>query len=139
MNSETGSPARRCAVYLRSATGSRPKQGADSLEAQREACLRFIQTQPGWEAIPITYMDVGFSGLDLDRPALQRLLFDVNAGAVDVVVVHDVTRLTRSSSDFRALMQRFNDGGVALVMVTPSPSTAINSAPVHLAPPWKPR
>jgi site-specific DNA recombinase len=139
MNSATSAPGRRCAVYVRSATSPQPKQGADSPEAQREACLRFIQTQPGWEAIPITFMDVGFSGVDLDRPALQRLLFDVKSGAVDVVVIHDVTRLTRSPADFRTLMRRFNEAGVALVMVMPSPSTAINSAPVHLVPPRKQR
>jgi len=138
MNSETRPPAMRCAIYTRNAASSRGED-ANSPEAQREACRQFIETQPGWKAIPLTYMDVGFSGVDLDRPALQRLLFDVNAGTVDVVVVHDVTRLTRSPPDFSTLMKRFKEANVALVMVMPSPSTAITSAAVRLVLPRKPR
>ncbi len=132
-------PVKRCAIYTRNATSPAREQVAQSPEVQREACRRFIETQPGWQALPLTYMDVGFSGADTDRPALQRLLFDVDAGAIDVVVVHDVTRLTRSPADFRTLMERFKEAGVALVIVTPSPSTAINSAPVHLVPPRRRR
>jgi len=128
-------PVKRCAIYTRNATSSAREQVAESPEAQREACRRFIETQPGWQALPLTYMDVGFSGVGIDRPALQRLLFDVDAGTVDVVVVHDVTRLTRSPPDFRTLMKRFKDAGVALVMLKPSPYTSITTAPIRLVPP----
>jgi site-specific DNA recombinase len=130
---------KRCAIYTRNATASARGQVADSPEAQREACRRFIETQPGWRAIPLTYVDVGFSGADIDRPALQRLLFDVGAGAVDVVVVHDVTRLTRSPPAFRTLMKRFKKAGVALVMLKPSPYTSISTVAIRLVPPRKTR
>ena len=130
-------PVKRCAIYTRNATSSAREQVAESPEAQREACRRFIETQPGWQALPLTYMDVGFSGADTDRPALQRLLVDVDAGAIDVVVVHDVTRLTRSPPDFGTLMKRFKEAGVALVMLKPSPYTSISTVPIHLVPPRK--
>src|SRR6266545_6047604 len=79
----------RCAVYARSAANPRTDGDSMSVYEQRDACLRFIRSMPNWEPLPITYLDVGFSGYELDRPALQRLMLDIEARDVDIVVVHD--------------------------------------------------
>ncbi len=112
----SSSRVRWCAIYMRKAATS-PDKGPDSLEAQREACLQYIRSQPGWAALPITYMDVGFSAVDDDRPAFRRLLADVDAGKVDVVLVHRRYRLSLSSSHLAALTERFAKAGTVLVVV----------------------
>ncbi len=112
----------RCAVYARSAANLRADDGSMSVYEQREACLRFIRSMPNWEPLPLTYLDVGFSGYELDRPALQRLVFDIDAGDVDIVVVYDLNRLTRLPLDFCALAHRLRDRDVGLVIVADGPS-----------------
>ena len=87
----------RCAVYTRKSSEEGLEQAFNSLDAQREACAAFILSQKheGWTVLPTQYDDGGFSGGTLERPALQRLLADIGAGKVDVVVVYKIDRLTR--------------------------------------------
>jgi site-specific DNA recombinase len=83
------------------------EQEFNSLDAQRESCLAYIQRQPGWKLVDERYDDGGFTGANIDRPAFTRLLADVEAGKVDVIVVYKVDRLSRSLLDFAKVMERF--------------------------------
>lgn len=87
----------RCAIYTRKSTEEGLDMDFNSLDAQREACEAYVTSQraEGWTLIPAAYDDGGISGGTMDRPALQRLLADVRAGKVDVIVVYKVDRLTR--------------------------------------------
>ena len=115
-----GTPTVRCAVYTRKSTEEGLDQDFNSLQAQREAAEAFIksQKQAGWALIPHHYDDGGFSGGSLERPALQRLLEDVDARRVDCVVVYKVDRLSRSLLDFARLVDRFDQRSVSFVSVT---------------------
>ena len=95
-----------------------------SLDAQREACVAYIQRQPGWTLLPDLFDDGGFTGANIERPAFQRLLTDIDAGKIDVVVVYKVDRLSRSLLDFAKLMERFGAAGASFVSVTQNFSTA---------------
>ncbi len=110
----------RCAVYTRKSSDEGLEQDFNSLDAQREACEAFIQSQrrEGWLLIDELYDDGGFSGGTLERPAFQRLLSDVRAGRIDIVVVYKVDRLTRSLSDFAKIVEVFDKHGVSFVSVT---------------------
>ena len=92
----------RCAIYTRKSTEHNLDLEFNSLDAQREACEAYIKSQAheGWRLIPDHYGDGAFSGASLDRPALQKLLADVRAGKITIVVVYKVDRLTRSLADF---------------------------------------
>ncbi|MFN3630903.1 MAG: recombinase family protein, partial [Casimicrobiaceae bacterium] len=96
----------RCAIYTRKSSEDGLEQAFNSLDAQREACEAYIisQRHEGWKALPTLYDDGGLSGGNLDRPALKRLLADVDAGRVDMIVVYKIDRLTRSLSDFAKLV-----------------------------------
>ncbi len=111
---------RCCAIYSRKSSEEGLEQGFNSLDAQREACEAYILSQrhEGWEAINAPYDDGGFSGGTTDRPALKRLLGDIEAGKIDVVVVYKVDRLTRSLSDFAKIVEIFDQAGVSFVSVT---------------------
>src|SRR6478609_11574872 len=87
----------RCAIYTRKSTEHGLEQEFNSLDAQREACEAYIKSQAfqGWKALPQQYNDPAYSGGNLDRPALKKLLADIDAGKVDVVVVYKIDRLTR--------------------------------------------
>ena len=89
----------RCAIYTRKSSEEGLEQEFNSLQAQREACEAFINSQrhEGWVCLRVGYDDGGFSGATIDRPALQRLLADITAGRVDTVVVYKIDRLTRCS------------------------------------------
>src|SRR3974390_802074 len=91
----------RCAIYTRKSTEHNLDLEFNSLDAQREACEAYIKSQAheGWRLIRDRYDDGAFSGASLDRPALQRLLNEVRAGGVDIIVVYKVDRLTRSLGD----------------------------------------
>ena len=115
---------KRCAIYTRKSTSIGLEQEFNSLDAQREACLSYIQRQPGWTPLESRYDDGGFTGANTDRPAFQRLLQDVDADRVDVVVVYKVDRLSRSLLDFAKVMERFNAAGTSFVSVTQNFSTA---------------
>jgi site-specific DNA recombinase len=110
----------RCAVYTRKSSEEGLEQEFNSLHAQREACEAYIRSQrhEGWVCLPQAYDDGGFSGGTIDRPALQRLLADINGGKVDVVVTYKIDRLTRSLSDFAKITEIFEARGVSFVSVT---------------------
>jgi site-specific DNA recombinase len=110
----------RCAIYTRKSSEEGLEQAFNSLDAQREACSAFILSQKhgGWAILPTLYDDGGFSGGTMDRPALQRLLSDISAGKVDIVVVYKIDRLTRSLFDFAKIMEAFDAWGVSFVSVT---------------------
>lgn len=110
----------RCAIYTRKSTEEGLDQAFNSLDAQREACEAYIRSQAGegWRPLPAQYDDGGFSGGNLNRPAMQRLLADVDAGKVDVIVVYKVDRLTRSLLDFVKVVERLDARGVSFVSVT---------------------
>src|SRR5476649_507052 len=110
----------RCAIYTRVSTDQRLEQDFNSLDAQYDASQAYIRSQAhaGWTLIRSKYDDGGFSGGNTDRPALQRLLDDVRAGKIDVIVVYKVDRLTRSLADFAKLVELFDRHGVSFVSVT---------------------
>ena len=113
-------PIRRCAIYTRKSSEEGLEQDFNSLKAQREACEAFIKSQAGegWRLVKTAYDDGGLSGGTMERPALQRLLADINQGLVDVVVVYKVDRLTRSLADFAKMVEVFDARGVSFVAVT---------------------
>src|SRR5216684_1998506 len=114
------SPIRRCAIYTRKSSEEGLEQDFNSLHAQREACEAFIKSQAGegWRLFKAAYDDGGLSGGTMERPALQRLLSDINQGLIDVVVVYKVDRLTRSLTDFAKMVEVFDARGVSFVAVT---------------------
>jgi site-specific DNA recombinase len=119
-------PLVRCALYTRKSTEEGLEQAFNSLDAQRESCEAFVASQrhEGWTCLPERYDDGGFTGGNTDRPALQRLLADIEAGKVDAVVVYKVDRLSRSLLDFAAMMQVFETHRVSFVSVTQQFNTA---------------
>src|SRR5438477_5769165 len=116
---------KRCAIYTRKSSEEGLEQEFNSLEAQREACEAYIRSQrhEGWVPARTRYDDGGFSGGNMERPALQRLLADIGAGKIDIVVVYKVDRLTRSLADFAKLVELFDQHAVSFVSVTQSFNT----------------
>jgi site-specific DNA recombinase len=112
-------PIIRCAIYTRKSTEEGLDQDFNSLHAQREAAEAYIQSQKhlGWTLVS-THYDGGFTGGNLDRPALQQLLEDVDARRIDCVIVYKVDRLSRSLLDFARLVDRFDQRSVSFVSVT---------------------
>src|ERR1700737_3230294 len=110
----------RCAIYTRKSSEEGLEQEFNSLQAQREACEAFINSQrhEGWVCLRTAYDDGGFSGATMDRPALQQLLADVTAGRVDTVVVYKIDRLTRSLADFAKIVEILDAKGASFVSVT---------------------
>lgn len=110
----------RCAVYTRKSTEEGLEKDFNSLQAQREACEAYIKSQKheGWQLIKTHYDDGGFSGGSMDRPALQQLMRDIEAGKVDVIVVYKVDRLSRSLHDFAKMVEVFDRHKVSFVSVT---------------------
>lgn len=119
-NSNRAPAKLRCAIYTRKSSEEGLEQDFNSLNAQREACEAFIASQKreGWVLVGEMYDDGGFSGGTLERPAFQRLLSEVSAGKIDVVVVYKVDRLTRSLSDFAKIVDIFDKHAVSFVSVT---------------------
>ena len=115
----------RCAIYTRKSTEHNLDLEFNSLDAQREACEAYIKSQAheGWRLIRDRYDDGAFSGASLDRPALQRLINEVRAGRIDIIVVYKVDRLTRSLGDFAKLVELFDQHKVSFVSVTQSFNT----------------
>ena len=111
---------RRCAIYTRKSSEEGLEQSFNSLDAQREACESYIGSQKheGWTALAEHYDDGGYSGGNTDRPALQRLMVDVRAGRVDMIVVYKIDRLTRSLTDFSSLVQTLDAHQTSFVSVT---------------------
>jgi DNA invertase Pin-like site-specific DNA recombinase len=114
-----GDPSRkRCAIYTRKSSEEGLEQEFNSLQAQCEACEAYIRSQrnEGWVLARTRYDDGGFSGGNVERPALQRMLADIQGGRIDIIVVYKVDRLTRSLADFARLVEVFDaPGGVVRV------------------------
>jgi site-specific DNA recombinase len=125
MNDHTTRRSLRSAIYTRVSTDQGLEQDFNSLDAQREASEAYIKSQAheGWRLVRDHYDDGGFSGGSMDRPALQKLLIDVQARRIDVIVVYKVDRLTRSLADFAKLVEKFDAHGVSFVSVTQSFNT----------------
>ncbi|MBN8937737.1 MAG: recombinase family protein, partial [Rhizobiales bacterium] len=115
----------RCAVYTRKSSEEGLEQEFNSLDAQREACEAYIASQKaeGWVLVPDRYDDGGISGATLERPALKRLLADIEAQRVDIVVVYKIDRLSRALMDFAKLVEVFDRNNVTFVSVTQSFNT----------------
>ncbi|MFK7882885.1 MAG: recombinase family protein [Phycisphaerales bacterium] len=110
----------RCAIYTRKSTEEGLDQAFNSLHAQRESAESYIDSQKSkdWVCLPDEYDDGGFSGGNVERPGLKRLMADIEAGKIDCVVVYKVDRLSRSLMDFSRLMETFDKKGVSFVSVT---------------------
>src|SRR6202521_3249034 len=110
----------RCAIYTRKSTEHGLELEFNSLDAQREACEAYVKSQSseGWKSLTKRYDDPAFSGGNMERPALQRLLKDIEAGLIDVIVVYKIDRLTRSLADFAKLVEVFDSKSVSFVAVT---------------------
>ena len=122
----------QCAIYTRKSTEHGLELEFNSLDAQREACEAYIKSQgaEGWQPIPDRYDDAAYSGGDMDRPALQKMLKDIASGQIDIVVVYKIDRLTRSLADFAKLVEAFEGKSVSFVAVTQQfNSTTSMSAP----------
>ena len=117
--------ANRCAIYTRKSSEEGLDQSFNSLDAQREACEAYVlsQASEGWEAIGKRYDDGGFSGGNTERPSLQSLLADIEAGHIDIVVVYKIDRLTRSLADFARIVEVFEANDCSFVSVTQSFNT----------------
>jgi DNA invertase Pin-like site-specific DNA recombinase len=118
----------RCAIYTRKSTEDGLNQPFNTLEAQREAAEAYILSQrhAGWTVVAERYDDGGYTGGNLDRPALQKLITDMEAGLVNCVVIYKVDRLSRSLLDFARLMDVFERHGVNLVSVTQPLNTTVS-------------
>ncbi|HLP82880.1 MAG TPA: recombinase family protein [Phycisphaerales bacterium] len=126
----------RCAIYTRKSTEEGLNQEFNTLDAQRDAALAYIASQKaaGWVALPERYDDGGFTGGNIDRPALKRLLADIEAGKIDVVITYKLDRLSRSLLDFATLMATFEKHGVAFVSVTQqfASNTSMGKLTLHI-------
>ena len=122
MRKPAASPTKafRCAIYTRKSSEEGLEQDFNSLHAQRESCDAYIKSQrhEGWVPLPALYDDGGYSGGSTERPALKRLLADIQSHLIDVVVVYKVDRLTRSLADFAKIVEIFDTAGVSFVSVT---------------------
>jgi site-specific DNA recombinase len=119
-------PVIRAAVYTRKSTEEGLEQEYNSLDAQHEACSAYITSQrhEGWKQVTTRFDDGGVSGGTLDRPALQRLMAEVDARRIDMIVVYKIDRLTRSLADFAKLVERLDKAGASFVSVTQSFNTS---------------
>lgn len=119
-------PKLRCAIYTRKSNEEGLEQEFNSLDAQRDVCESFIKSKrgEGWVLIPDHYDDGGFTGGNINRPALHKLLEDMKSGLIDVVVVYKIDRLSRSLLDFLTMMKVFDEQKIAFVSVTQSFDTS---------------
>ncbi len=116
----------RCAIYTRKSSDEGLDKEFNTLEAQREAGENYVKSQrhQGWDFLPERYDDGGFSGGSMKRPALERLLKDIKAGKVDMIVVYKIDRLTRSLTDFSKMIEVFDGHNCSFVSVTQNFNTA---------------
>jgi len=123
-------PQVRCAIYTRKSTDEGLERQFNTFDAQRESAEAYIASQrrEGWLCLRQRYDDGGYTGGNMQRPALKRLMADIKAGQVDVVIVYQVDRLSRSLLDFAKMMQTFDERKVSFVSVTQqSPPTKSRS------------
>ena len=125
----------RCACYTRkSVEDATLDRDFNSLTSQREACESYIASQKcrGWVCLPERYDDGGFSGGNMNRPALQKLKADIKAGLVDIIVIYKIDRLTRSLSDFSELQEFFDEYDVSFVSITQEINTSTSAGRMML-------
>ena len=110
----------RCAIYTRKSTEEGLEQEFNSLQAQREACEAYIKSQKHehWQLLSTEYDDGGYSGGNMERPALKRLLLDVQNGLIDIIVVYKIDRLTRSLMDFSKIVEILDKHNASFVSIT---------------------
>ena len=127
-------PKVRCAIYTRKSTDENLDSDFNSLDAQRESAENFIKAQinQGWVALQDRYDDGAYSGGNLERPALKRLMRDIDAGKVDTIIVYKIDRLSRSLLDFAKLIEVFEEKNVSLVAVTQQINTSDSSGRLML-------
>jgi DNA invertase Pin-like site-specific DNA recombinase len=115
----------RCAVYTRKSTEDGLEQEFNSLDAQYEACAAYALSQrhEGWEVLPDRYDDGGFSGGNMQRPGMSRLMADVAADKVDIILLYKIDRLTRSLADFAKIVEVLDKAGASFVSITQSFNT----------------
>ncbi len=138
-NGSNGKPIPlRCAIYTRKSTEEGLDKDFNTLDAQREAAEAYIESQKhqGWTCLDERYDDGGFSGATLERPALARLIADIEAKRLDCVMVYKVDRLSRSLLDFTRLLDRFDRNGITFVSITQQFQTAIVSLALRLRTRW---
>jgi DNA invertase Pin-like site-specific DNA recombinase len=139
MKDQTTKRSLRGSIYTRVSTDQGLEQDFNSLDAQRETCEAYIKSQAheGWRLVRDRYDEGGFSCGSMERPALQKLLIDVQARRIDVIVVYKVDRLTRSLADFAKLVERFDAHGVSFVSVTQSfnTTTSMGRLTLNVLPP----
>ena len=127
MTSFAPAPVRpvRCAIYTRKSTEDGLDQEFNSLDAQREACAAYVLSQrhEGWTLLPSEFDDGGYSGGNMERPGLKRLLADVEAGRIDIILLYKIDRLTRSLSDFSRIVDVLDKAGASFVSITQSFNT----------------
>jgi site-specific DNA recombinase len=131
---ESMKPNSRCAIYTRKSSEEGLEQSFNSLHAQREACEAYVLSQKheGWHVLSAKYDDGGFSGGNMERPGLKKLLDDIAAGKIDTVVVYKVDRLTRSLADFAKIVETFDSRGVSFVSVTQQFNTTTSMGCLNL-------
>ena len=124
----------RCAIYTRKSTDEGLDSEFNSLDAQKDACLKYIDIQKheGWYALPENYDDGGFSGGNTERPALKRLIEDIKEKQVDIVIVYKIDRLSRSMLDFLNLLKMFDEYNVSFVSVTQQFNTSSSGGKLML-------
>ena len=125
---------KRCAIYTRKSTDENLSSDFNSLDAQREACENYIRSQiaKGWQILPERYDDGGFSGGNMKRPALQRLLENCQAGKVDIIVIYKLDRLSRSLCDFAELSKKFDEYNIDFCSVTQEINTSTSAGRMML-------
>ena len=125
---------KRCAIYCRKSTDENLDTDFNSLDAQREAAENYIASQRanGWVCLPEHYDDGGYSGGNVNRPALQKLLSDCESGLIDIIITYRLDRLSRSITDFADLTKKFDGWGVQFVSVTQEINTATSAGRMML-------
>ena len=125
---------KRCAIYCRKSTDENLDTDFNSLDAQREAAENYIASQRanGWVCLPEHYDDGGYSGGNVNRPALQKLLSDCESGLIDIIITYRLDRLSRSITDFADLTKKFDEWGVQFVSVTQEINTATSAGRMML-------
>src|SRR3989344_6216316 len=108
---------KKCVIYTRVSTSAQAEKDFNSCEAQRNKILSYVQSQENLEVVK-EYSDPGFTGADLNRPGLKRMLEDIGQKKIDLVLAYKIDRLTRSSKDFYNLLECFEENGVSFVSVT---------------------
>ena len=134
MSESSEAKIKRCAVYTRKSTEKGLEQEYNSLDAQRESAEDFIKSQKnnGWQLLPEHYDDGGYSGGTTERPALKRLMEDIKAGGIDIIVVYKLDRLSRSLLDFMNLAEFFEQHNVSVISVTQDINTSTSSGRMML-------